>query len=34
MKAERLKDCVKAAEITLSREEWHGLYLVAGNVLP
>ncbi|MDR0721637.1 MAG: aldo/keto reductase [Treponema sp.] len=34
MKVERLKDCVKATEITLSREEWYELYLAAGNILP
>lgn len=30
----RLKDCVKASEITLSREEWYEIYRAAGNVLP
>ncbi|MDR2797872.1 MAG: aldo/keto reductase [Treponema sp.] len=34
MNVERLKDCVKATEITLSREEWYELYLAAGNILP
>jgi predicted oxidoreductase len=34
MNVERLKDCVKAAEITLSREEWYEIYLAAGNKLP
>lgn len=34
MKPERLRDCVKAAEITLSRDEWYAVYLAAGNVLP
>ncbi len=34
MKVERLKDCVKAAEIRLSREEWYSVYLAAGNILP
>ncbi|MDR1029741.1 MAG: aldo/keto reductase [Treponema sp.] len=34
MKVERLKDCVKAADLTLSREEWYELYLAAGNILP
>jgi predicted oxidoreductase len=34
MKAERLKDCVKAAEIRLTREEWYEIYLAAGNILP
>ena len=31
---ERLKDCIKASEITLSREEWYEIYLSAGNYLP
>lgn len=31
---QRLKDCVKATEITLSREEWYEIYLAAGNILP
>jgi predicted oxidoreductase len=30
----RMKDCIKAADITLSREEWYDLYLAAGNDLP
>jgi predicted oxidoreductase len=30
----RLRDCVKAAEITLTREEWYAIYLAAGNKLP
>lgn len=30
----RLKDCVKAAEINLTREEWYNIYLAAGNTLP
>jgi predicted oxidoreductase len=34
MNIPRLRDCVKAAEITLSREEWYALYLAAGNILP
>jgi predicted oxidoreductase len=34
MKSDRLRECVKAAEITLSREEWYEIYLAAGNVLP
>ncbi|MDR2808859.1 MAG: aldo/keto reductase [Spirochaetaceae bacterium] len=34
MNVERLKDCVKASEITLTREEWYAIYLAAGNVLP
>lgn len=34
MNVERLKDCVKAAEIQLSREEWYQIYLAAGYTLP
>jgi predicted oxidoreductase len=34
MNADRLKDCVKAADITITREEWYEIYLAAGNVLP
>jgi predicted oxidoreductase len=34
MNAGRLKDCVKAADITLSKEEWYEIYLAAGNILP
>jgi predicted oxidoreductase len=34
MNLSRLSDCVKAADITLSREEWYAIYLAAGNVLP
>jgi predicted oxidoreductase len=34
MNIERLKDCCKAAEIRLSREEWYEIYRAAGNVLP
>jgi predicted oxidoreductase len=34
MKTERLGQCFKAAEITLTREEWYGIYCAAGNVLP
>lgn len=30
----RLKDCIKAADICLTREEWYGIYLAAGNILP
>ena len=31
---ERLKDCVKASEISLTREEWYEIYLAAGYRLP
>ena len=34
MKLSRLRSCAKAAEITLSREDWYALYLAAGNTLP
>lgn len=30
----RLKDCIKAADIYLSREEWYAIYRAAGNILP
>jgi predicted oxidoreductase len=30
----RLKDCAKAVDITLSRDEWYELYLSAGHTLP
>jgi predicted oxidoreductase len=30
----RLRDCVKAADIRLTREEWYAIYLAAGNTLP
>ncbi len=31
---ERLADCLKAAEVQLTREEWYEIYRAAGNVLP
>ena len=34
MNVQRLKDCVKAAGIRLTREEWYEIYLAAGNTLP
>jgi predicted oxidoreductase len=34
MNAERLKDCAKAADVRLTREEWYKIYLAAGNKLP
>ena len=34
MNLERLADCAKAAEVTLTREEWYGIFRAAGNVLP
>ncbi len=30
----RLADCIKASEISLSREEWYEIYRAAGNILP
>ena len=30
----RLTECIKGAEISLSREEWYEIYRAAGNVLP
>jgi predicted oxidoreductase len=34
MNISRLKDCCKAAEVHLTREEWYEIYLAAGNELP
>lgn len=34
MSIERLKDCCKAADIRLTREEWYDIFRAAGNVLP
>jgi predicted oxidoreductase len=34
MNVQRLKDCVKATEITLTHTEWYEIYLAAGNILP
>ncbi|MHB1453257.1 MAG: aldo/keto reductase [Saccharofermentanales bacterium] len=34
MNVDRLTDCIKAADITLTREEWYAIYLTAGNTLP
>ncbi|MBQ3151776.1 MAG: aldo/keto reductase [Clostridia bacterium] len=30
----RLFDCIKATDITLTREEWYDIYKSAGNILP
>lgn len=30
----RLRDCLKAAQVTLTRDEWYQIYLSAGNRLP
>lgn len=34
MKADRLKECIDATKIKLSREDWYGLYLSSGHILP
>ncbi|RED56021.1 aldo/keto reductase [Cohnella lupini] len=34
MNIERLKDCIKAGDIQLTREEYYAILLAAGNVLP
>jgi predicted oxidoreductase len=34
MNASRLKDCCKAGDVRLTRQEWYDIYRAAGNVLP
>ncbi|EES73593.1 oxidoreductase, aldo/keto reductase family protein [Paenibacillus sp. oral taxon 786 str. D14] len=34
MNLDRLKDCIKASDIRLTREEWYEIYRAAGNILP
>lgn len=34
MNLTRLEDCIKAADINITREEWYEIYLSAGNILP
>lgn len=34
MNLERLQDCIKATDVTLTREEWYEIYRAAGNILP
>jgi len=34
MNINRLKECCKASEIRLTREEWYSIYRAAGNILP
>ncbi|GAE37446.1 aldo/keto reductase [Halalkalibacter akibai] len=34
MNVGRLKDCCKASDISLTREEWYEIFRAAGNVLP
>ena len=31
---QRVRDTARAAEVTMTREEWYRLYLAAGNKLP
>ena len=31
---DRLSDCLKATEVTLTREDWYEIYRAAGNILP
>jgi predicted oxidoreductase len=34
MNIDRLKDCCKASDVHLTREEWYSIYRAAGNILP
>lgn len=34
MNINRLKDCIKASEVNLTRQEWYDIFCAAGNVLP
>ncbi|MFB3160943.1 aldo/keto reductase family oxidoreductase [Neobacillus sp. 179-J 1A1 HS] len=34
MNVDRLKECCRASEIQLTREEWYEIYRAAGNILP
>ena len=34
MNIQRMRDCIKATEIRLTREEWYEIYLIAGYILP
>ncbi|WP_409290803.1 aldo/keto reductase family oxidoreductase [Peribacillus sp. SCS-37] len=34
MNTGRLKDCIKAGDVHLTREEWYSIYRAAGNILP
>jgi predicted oxidoreductase len=33
-KLARLTECVAAAGVSITREEWYAIYLAAGNILP
>lgn len=34
MNITRFNDCVKATELSITREEWYAIYMAAGNMLP
>ena len=34
MNVDRLKDCCKASDVYLTREQWYEIYRAAGNILP
>ncbi|WP_219835011.1 aldo/keto reductase family oxidoreductase [Paenibacillus sp. R14(2021)] len=34
MNIDRLKDCIKASHVELTREEWYSIFRAAGNILP
>ncbi|MDR0322699.1 MAG: aldo/keto reductase [Treponema sp.] len=34
MNVKRLKDCVKATEVNITRDEWYAIFIAAGNILP
>lgn len=34
MNLDRLQQCIRATEITLTRDEWYALFMAAGNTLP
>lgn len=34
MNIQRLQDCIKAADVMLTREEWYEIYRAAGNIVP
>lgn len=34
LKKERMLDCLKAADVTLTREDWYALYMSNDNILP
>ncbi len=34
MNSSRLLECIQATEVTLTRQEWYDIYILAGNILP